>query len=162
MRKIEGPKSLAVVCLNAAFEDASPKGTCILFLTSMFKEGELLSAYTAENKRALTTRVAEQLIDETEKALGISLKDHIEELFIADPIDVAGNMLAYDGMMYGYEQTVTDSVLIRSRNLMADNCIGNLLFAGATAQNGHGYGAAIRVGNIMGELAAAQIKEETK
>ena len=160
--KLEGPKSIAAISLNAANKNASPKGTCILNITSIFKPGEALDAFTNENREELTDNIANQLIEITEKAVKVNLKDHIEEIFVASPLDVIGATQAYDGMMYGYELTVEDSMLIRWKNLEKDNCIKNLLFAGATAQNGHGYGASIRVGYIMGEKAISQIKEESK
>ena len=162
MLGLEGPKSIATICLNTSIPDASPEGTCVLNITGVFKPGEALNGITNENREERSNLIASVLIEETEKAIGVDISSHIEEIFIASPVDVAGNTQAYDGLMYGYEQTVLDSILIRSRNLMADQYIKNLLFAGASAQNGHGYGASIRVGNIMGELAVAQIKEEEK
>ena len=149
---LEGPKSIAAVSLNAAIPDASPEGTCILNITS-------LSGFDNANREAYSNHIADMLIAEVEHALGRNLRDHIEEIYIASPIDVIGNTRAYDGMMYGYDMSARDSMLVRWRNLERDNCIPNLLFAGATAQNGHGYGASIRVGNVMAEIAVKQIKE---
>lgn len=158
--KLDGPKCIAAVSLNAANKNASPEGTCILNITGIFKPGEALEGFTNKNREKYTYYIANQLIDVTSKATKVDLKKYIEEIFIASPLDVIGATQAYDGMMYGYELTVEDSMLIRWQNLDKDNCIKNLLFAGATAQNGHGYGASIRVGYIMGERAISEIKEE--
>ena len=160
--ELEGPKSIAAVCLNAAIPGTSPEGTCTLNITSMFKPGPLLDGFDNANREAYTAQIADMLIAEVERATGADLRGHIEEMFVASPIDVIGNTQAYDGMMYGYELHTLDSMLIRWHCLEEDNCIKNLLFAGATAQNGHGYGASIRVGYIMGTRAIKEIEEESK
>ncbi len=159
MRSFDGDKFMAAVCLNNAIPDCSPKGTTIVSLTAMFKDNAL-DCIDDDNYVDKKNELAYNLIRHFEKATKTSLIPYIEELSVASPATLAANIGSYNGIMYGYEPVLTDTLIIRTVNLKKDHPIKNLLFSGASGHSGHGYGASLRTGYMMGTTAIKEINEE--
>ncbi len=87
-RKLETNNVQATVCLNRAFDDCSPEGTSILYMTSIFA-GDEWSKVSAEDYHKTKTAFAGKMIDNFEKATGIAIRDYIEEIEIAAPMTYA-------------------------------------------------------------------------
>ena len=61
------------------------------------------------------------MIDEFEKALGINIRDSIEEIEVATPATFANYTGAFNGSVYGYEPVPWDSVLPRMMCMNDEN-----------------------------------------
>jgi Phytoene dehydrogenase and related proteins len=151
------PVGQAAVCLNNAVPDCSPPGACILSLTTLFSP-ESWENVKAEEYFKLKERIADELIDEFEKAVGASVRDSIEELEIATPATFARYTGAYGGSVYGYEPSAWDSIMPRLMAMGDEEYIKGLKFAGGFSVRCHGYSSSL----MSGELAAQLVMRDMK
>jgi len=143
------PKGQATVCLNVANPSASPPGTSILYITTLFQPGAWKDV-KPEDYVKVKNEIAKGLIVDFEKATGISVMDHIEEFEVATPQTFARYSRTYNGIIYGYEPESWDSLVPRLMMMNDHYYIEGLEFAGGFGRRAHGYSSAIN----DGELAA--------
>jgi len=141
------PKGQATVCLNAAIPDASPPGTSIVYISTLFRP-EAWKDVKPEDYVRVKNEIAEGLIDDFEKATGIKIKDHIEEIEVATPETFARYTKAYNGNVYGYEPESWDSLVPRLMMMNDHNYIEGLEFAGGHGRRAHGYSSALKDGEM--------------
>lgn len=149
------PKGQATVCLNAAIPDCSPPGTSIIYITTLYKP-EAWKDVKLEDYVDVKNRIADGLITDFENALGVSIKNHIEEIEIATPQTFARYTRTYNGIIYGYEPESWDSLVPRLMMMGDHNYIKGLEFAGGFGRRCHGYSSALK----DGELAALLVLNE--
>jgi prolycopene isomerase len=118
-------------------------------MTTLFT-GDCWAGVEPKDYFKIKSWLAEEMIDEFEKALGVKIRDSIEEIEIATPATFANYTGAFNGSIYGYEPEPWDSVLPRLMCLNDEKYIKGLEFAGGFAVRCHGYSSSLQ----SGELAA--------
>ncbi|MCR5040860.1 MAG: NAD(P)/FAD-dependent oxidoreductase [Clostridia bacterium] len=133
------------VCQNAADEEASPPGTCILTMTTLFSS-DVWGGVAPEDYHAEKDAFAARMISVFEKATGISISHHIEEMEVAAPQTFARYIGSPEGAIYGYKAASWDSILARKLMDGKDSDIRGLYFAGGFGMNLNGYSSAMSSG----------------
>ncbi|MBN2154498.1 MAG: NAD(P)/FAD-dependent oxidoreductase [Candidatus Lokiarchaeota archaeon] len=161
----EGTKELtkshpaqATVCLNKAIPDCSPPGTSILYITTLFRP-ETWANVKVEDYFDLKTELATQLIDDFEQATNITIRNSIEEIEVATPITFAHYTKVYNGVIYGYENDVWDSVVNRLQSMNHEKYIDGLEFCGGFAEQGHGYSSSLDSGRLAALVTLQKLIE---
>lgn len=148
--KLEKWVYLTSICTNVAISDASPKGTTIYSITylpdpSSFKDVDVI------NYQQYKDLIVEHFLNEESKRLGFNLKDHILEIVVETPISISHYVGSYKGVIYGYRHSM--NAHSAAREMMNENFIEGLAFAGSHSTGGDGMAPAISNGHI----AAKQI-----
>ena len=156
--KLARPIGQATVCLNNAIRDCSPEGTTILSMTTLFT-GDCWADVEPKDYFKVKNSLADQVIDEFEKALGLKIRDSIEEIEVATPVTFANYTGAFNGSIYGYEPEPWDSILPRLMCLNDEKYIKGLEFAGGFAVRCHGYSSSLQSGELAALLAYKTYKE---
>lgn len=133
------------VCINAADPDASPEGTCILTMTTLFTS-DCWEKLTAEEYYKTKNEFAEKMVKTFEKATGVNVRDHIEEIEIAAPATFARYMNSPQGSIYGYKESVRDSMFAHKLMDKTYTDISGLEFVGGFGMNLNGYSSAFGTG----------------
>ena len=130
-------------CLNKIIPDCTPEGTCQLFFTT-FVYGNGWDNLKPEEYNKQKNKVALEMIEHCERALGITIQPYIEEIVIAAPQTFARYLNSPQGTPYGYQMTMQDSYILRSsvEARKDDKFIDNLHFVGAATHRGDGYSSA--------------------
>jgi len=151
----------ATVCLNRAFDDCSPEGTSILYMTSIFA-GDEWSKVSAEDYYKTKTAFAEKMIDNFEKATGIAIRDYIEEIEVAAPMTYARYTDAPAGTIYGYEASKEDGIVKRIVFDLIEKGMPGLYFAGGYTARHMGYSPSYTTGNLAAQNAILAMEKEAK
>ncbi len=141
------------------YPEYSPKGKNtlnIIFLQGYDPWKKYEADYFKGNKdayRAEKERMADILIQQVEKTLMPGLSQAIEVKEIATPLTNVRFTSNYRGAIYGWDQTVANSM---PRRLGQTTPIKNLYLSGAWTQPGGGYGACLPSGlQCFGEIMKA-------
>ena len=145
-------------CLNEIIPDCTPEGTCQLFLTTM-THGDVMKDVKPEDYKKFKTKVAKDMIETCEKALGISITPYIEEIEIALPPTFCRYLNTPLGTPYGYMLEKWDSMIPRTVQFAKDQPWDNFLFCGATQERGDGYGCAYYTGEKAAGITIKALKE---
>lgn len=137
-------------CLNEIIPDCTPEGTCQLFLTTAYF-GNGWDDVTPEEYHRLKTETARKMIEDCEKALGISIRPYIEEIVIAAPPTFARYLNTPGGTPYGYQMDPLDTFVQRIAARNQEHFIENLHFVGAATHRGDGYSSAYLSGIDAGQ-----------
>ena len=121
--------SQVTVCLNAALPDCSPKGTTILYFTSLYFSDCFEKAVTEKNYFRLKEELALHYISAFERATGVHIREHIEEIEVGTPLTYAHYTGAPKGSIYGYYTAGWDNMLPRARAIIL------LIFQGILRQS---------------------------
>jgi phytoene dehydrogenase-like protein len=157
--KLEKPAVQATICLNNAIPDCSPEGTTIMSITTLYS-GDCWANIEPKDYFAVKNKIAAEAIDEFEKAVGVNLKDSIEEVEVATPVTFARYTGAYNGNIYGYEPVPWDSIMPRLMSMNDEKYIQGLEFAGGSAVRCHGYSSTLLSGELAALLTYKSIKED--
>ena len=147
------------LCYNIVNPHASPEGTCMMSFTTTYME-DCWAEVDPKDYVATKNRVAEGMIDFYEKATGVHIKDHIEEMAVATPWTFCNYANVPQGAAYGYELRDWDAMMARMKMLGQDYPIKGLKFCGAAGPRGDGFNSAYFCGDLMGKLTLKQMKEE--
>lgn len=128
-------------CLNKVIPDCTPEGTSQLFFTT-FYFGSGWDDVTPEEYNKLKNETAMRMIEDCEKALGITIKPYIEEIVIAAPPTFARYLNTPQGTPYGYQMNRWDAFIQRTVAREKESFIDNLHFVGASTHRGDGYSSA--------------------
>ena len=142
---------IAVTCLNNAIPGASPEGTCIFEITTLF-ESSVWDGVTDETYHQVKTEIGLALVRQFERTLGVSLTPYIEEFEVASPATFANYTGTRGGAIYGYQASVWDSVMPRLLSLYEDQYVKGLQFSGGYAFKIYGYAASLSSGDTAGKL----------
>lgn len=156
---IENSKYAIMNCLNTVIPDSSPEGTCTLFFTTMYY-GDVWKDVKPEDYKKLKVKIAGEIIETCEEALGIQIKPYIEEIVIAAPPTFARYMKTPRGTPYGYQFDMWDSMMMRTMNVAAEEPIKGLRFCGACGERGDGYSSSYISGMNTGMRVVQDAKEE--
>jgi len=147
---------VGVTLYDNIYHEYSPRGKNTVNIMTLQGYGpweRFAEDYFAGNKEAYRKekeRMAEILIQKTEKALLPGLATSIEVKEIGTPLTNVRYTGNYRGAIYGWDQTVNNS---GSNRVGHATPIKNLYLAGAWSRPGHGYGAVIPSGlECFGEI----------
>ena len=151
------PKWVSAICHEngAATKEA---GTCQLSITGLVM-GDAWKNVTPENYFEEKDKLADYLVSMFEDALGVNLRDHIEEIEMVTPETWARYTGAYEGQVFGYEQLPWNSGFMRRvvEDGERQHSIKGLNFVGGCSINTHAYSQGIisgfeRTRKVMKEL----------
>jgi phytoene dehydrogenase-like protein len=154
----ESHPAQATVCLNKAIPDCSPPGTSILYITTLFRP-EIWENVKEEEYFDLKTKFANQLIDDFEKATRVKIRHAIEEIEVASPATFSHYTKVYNGVIYGYENDIWDSVVTRLQSMNYEKYIDGLEFCGGFSMEGHGYSSSLGSGRIAALVTLQKLIE---
>ncbi len=147
------------LCYNVVNPKASPEGTCIVSLTTCYME-DCWSKVEPRDYVATKNRIARQMIERTERRLGLSLIPYIEEFEVATPWTVCRYAQTPQGAAYGYELRDWDSMMPRMMMMREEYPLEGLRFVGASSIRGDGYNSAIFSGDTMAKLTIGDLDRE--
>ena len=150
------PTMQATLCLNSTIPDCSPPGTTIMSFTVVPKP-EAWKGATVENYFSMKSQIADMVIEDFEKATGISIREHIEEIEIAAPPTYARYANAYQGLIYGFETCEWDGILPRVLMMGEEELIKGLRIASAYGARSDGYSSAMLNGRTMALYALEEM-----
>lgn len=157
-----GTESIYIAnCLNNVVPDSSPEGTCTLFFTALCYGDEWGKVSPRDYKKA-KTMVAERMLDDYEKTLGIKLRPYIEEITTTGAPTFARYLGTPTGSPYGYQVTSWDSMLPRQFCQDKENFVPGLYFIGAHGTAVDGFNSSYNSGydTVMRYAFANTEKEE--
>ncbi len=146
-------------CLNKALPGCTPEGTCQLMLTTPYF-GTGWDKVTEDMYEDLKNETAKKMIEDCEKALGISIMPYIEEIVIATPMTFARYLNSPGGTPYGYQVTPSDSFILRGITEKNEMYIEDLHFVGAASKRGDGYSSAYLSGLDSGKAILRKEQEK--
>lgn len=163
-KEYENMKSLdnysqVVVCLNNALPDCSPKGTTILYFTSLYFSDCFSKEVNESNYFELKDDLALGFIETFEKATNTTIKPYIEEIEVATPLTFAHYTDAPDGAIYGYFTADLDNMLPRLMRMYDENYLPGLKFCGGSSVRSSGYNSSYLSGDLAAKLTLADMKE---
>lgn len=148
------------VCLNAINPDASPEGTCMLCMTTLFT-GDYWSKVKPEDYYQEKEKFALHMIDVFEKATGLNIKDYVEEIETASPLTFARFTDTPDGVIYGYLGKRNDGVIARRMEKPGETVKG-LHFAGGFGSLLLGYSSSLSSGRGVAHEVLNNAEETAK
>lgn len=151
----------ATVCLNRALPNCSPKGTTILYMTTLFTE-DAWSKVSEKDYVKMKNEMARGLIKQFEDAVHVNLHDHIEELAIASPITYAHYCLQPQGVIYGYYSQYNDGLMSRIPMAGEDACVPGLRIGGGYGERLDGFPSSYKSGANEGKRTLDDILKEGK
>ena len=160
-KTLEAPKVQAVLCLNNAIPDCSPPGTAIMSTTTLYQPDAWKNVSPRDYVK-VKNRIAHDLIVDLERAIGASLREHIEEIEVATPQTYARYTGSFNGIIYGYEPEPWDSLIPRMMMMGDDKHFDGLEFCGGFAFRCHGYSSAFMSGQTAALLTLRDLIEEGK
>lgn len=159
MKKLGGNYSQATVCLNHADPDCSPKGTTILYITTLFTD-DVWAGMEEKDYFKVKTEIAKKLLEKFEQATGTHVSEHLEELAIATPQTYARYCGHPQGVIYGYESAPRDGLLNRIMSVEEDHFVDGLRICGGFGERLDGFPSSYKSGaNEAGRLLRDMAKE---
>ena len=146
-----GWRNIIAIAPNVVDKDASPEGTSILSLNTVFFENSF-SDYTDKNNYYRDiNEIAQRLIDIFQKYSKISIVNYIEEIEVISPIDVAEVTNNLDGNTFGFRLVNLDNNLPRLLNKNNEKYIKGLEVCSGFDGDFFGYSSSVYVGKIAAE-----------
>ena len=159
MRKIATNEVQATVCLNRAFPDCSPEGTCMMYFTTLYMSDDWANV-KAEDYFKTKDYVADKMIARFERDTGAKIRVHIEEISVDSQMSYARFCGHPQGVIYGYESQYWDGLMPRLQMMAEDHRIRGLRFAGGYSMRLSGYSSAYFSGDISGRQTVGDFKRE--
>ena len=159
MKKIETNEVQATVCLNRAYPDCSPEGTCMMYFTTLYMSDDWANV-KPEDYFKVKDYVANKMIARFEQDTGCRIRDSIEEISVATPMTYARYCGHPEGGIYGYESQYWDGLMPRLLMMAEDHKTRGLRFAGGFSMRLSGYSSAYFSGDITGRQTVGDIKRE--
>ena len=156
--EMENGSLYIVNCLNNVFEDASPAGTCSLFITLPVRADKIPDDLTPDKYKKYKNDIAKDYISRIEKVMNVSIFEHIEEISIATPVSFARYLDTPGGTAYGYILNSWDNLMVRISAEKDDFNIPGLSFCGGHHVRGDGFSSAYITGANAANKAISRIK----
>lgn len=158
MKGLDNYSQVSVV-LNNALPDCSPKGTTILYMTSLYFSDIFDKAVDEKNYFDLKDKIAKGFITRFEEATGTKISDSIEEIEVATPLTYCHYTSTPDGSIYGYYTAGLDNMMARLTTMYDENNLKGLRFAGGHAMRSSGYNSSYLSGDLAAKLTLGDMKE---
>ncbi|HIU99489.1 MAG TPA: NAD(P)/FAD-dependent oxidoreductase [Candidatus Stercoripulliclostridium merdipullorum] len=159
MKKIDTNCVQATVCLNRAYPECSPEGTCMMYFTTLYMSDDWGNVKPEDYFR-VKDKVANMMIDRFEQDTGAKIRDAIEEISVATPMTYARYCGHPEGGIYGYESQYWDGLTPRLLMMAEDHKTRGLRFAGGFSMRLSGYSSAYFSGDITARQTIGDIKRE--
>ena len=159
MKKIDTNCVQATVCLNRAYPECSPEGTCMMYFTTLYMSDDWGNVKPEDYFR-VKDKVANMMIDRFEQDTGAKIRDAIEEISVATPMTYARYCGHPEGGIYGYESQYWDGLTPRLLMMAEDHKTRGLRFAGGFSMRLSGYSSAYFSGDITGRQTVGDMKRE--
>ena len=159
MKKIGNTAAQATVCLNNADPDCSPKGTTIMYMTTLFME-DVWSDVGEKDYFKIKNEVASAMIKRFEDATKTNIHDHIEEIAIATPETYARYCGHPQGVVYGYESQYYDGLMNRIQMVEEDRFVPGLRIGGGYGERLLGYPSSYKSGANEAKRTLADMQKE--
>ena len=159
MKRIDTNCVQATVCLNRAYPECSPPGTCMMYFTTLYMSDDWAKVKPEDYFR-VKDKVASMMIERFEKDTGCRIRDSIEEISVATPMTYARYCGHPEGCIYGYESQYWDGLMPRLLMMAEDHKTRGLRFAGGFSMRLSGYSSAYFSGDITGRQTVGDIKRE--
>lgn len=159
MKKIDTNCVQATVCLNRAYPECSPEGTCMMYFTTLYMSDDWGNVKPEDYFR-VKDKVADMMIDRFEQDTGAKIRDAIEEISVATPMTYARYCGHPEGGIYGYESQYWDGLTPRLLMMAEDHKTRGLRFAGGFSMRLSGYSSAYFSGDITGRQTVGDMKRE--
>lgn len=145
MKQLTNGNQVAIVH-NNAIKNASPAGTCMISLNTVFFDDSFGKSLEKENYYEEIDEIVHRLIEVFEKNTKVRILDYIEEIEIVSPIDNIEISGALDGNTYGYKLTGLDNLLPRLLNSKNEAYIEGLYTCGGFDGDLYGYNSSFASG----------------
>lgn len=149
--------SVIATCKNVVNEEASPLGTSVLTLSTLFFDDCFAFDIDHDNYNDEINKLASEMIDKFEKYTGIRIRGYIEEIDIVSPIDIISMNDCLYGASYGYRLVGHDNLLPRLLNRNNENYIDGLYVCNGFEGDIFGYNSSC----ISGLMAANDMKKDS-
>ncbi len=159
MARFGNTAAQATVCLNNADPDCSPEGTTIMYMTTLFT-ADVWSDVEEKDYFNKKNEVARAMIERFEKATGVNITDHIEELAIATPETYARYCGHPQGVIYGYESQYYDGLMNRIQMVEEDHFVPGLRIGGGYGERLLGYPSSYKSGNNEAKRTLRDMEKE--
>lgn len=159
MKSINTNNALRAVCLNIANPNASPEGTTILCLSTIYTDN-CWADIAPEDYFEAKDMLAARLIANYESATGITIHNSIEELEVSTPVTFARYTSTPQGVTHGYLADDWDSIIPRIMTEETDNDTKGLRFCGGWGTQLNGINAAVASGRNAAYATLYDILEE--
>ncbi len=159
MKKIETNNCLTAVCLNIANKEASPKGTAILCLSTIYTDN-CWADISPEDYYNEKDMLAARLISSYENATGTIIHNAIEEIEVGTPVTFARYTATPQGTIYGYFGDDWDALIPRLMTEAEDCDTKGLRFCGGWGTQLSGISNSIASGRNAAFATLCDINEE--
>ncbi len=143
-----GWRNICAVCPNVISPDASPEGTTILSLNTMFFNDSFEEYTDVSNYYRDLNEIAQRVIETYQKYTRINIASFIEEIDITSPVDVASAVNNLDGNVFGFRLKDYDNALPRYLNRSNEKYISGLEVCGGFDGDFYGYNSNLYAGYI--------------
>ena len=157
MKMVNSGNQISTV-LNNAVKDASPEGTCIVSLNTLFFEDGFDNYIDNERYYVDIYEMAQRLIEVFQKYTKVRIADYIEEIEIVSPINNAAFNDCPEGSTYGFKLSGNDNLLPRILNSNREKYIDGLEIIGGFDGDIYGYNSSL----MSGYTASLEILDETE
>ena len=159
MKKFGNTAAQATVCLNNADPDCSPKGTTIMYMTTLFME-DVWSEVDQKDYFKVKNEIANSMIKRFEAATKTNIHDHIEEIAIATPETYARYCGHPQGVVYGYESQYYDGLMNRIQMVEEEHFVPGLRIGGGYGERLLGYPSSYKSGANEAKRTLADMQRE--
>ncbi len=159
MKSIDTNNSLRAICPNIINADASPIGTTILRLSTIYTDN-CWADVSPEQYFDAKDMLAARLIAKYETATGITIHNSIEELEVVTPVTFARYTASPQGVTHGYLADDWDSIIPRIMTEETDCDIKGLRFCSAWGTQLNGINAVVATGRNAAYATLCDISEE--
>lgn len=152
---------VSATCPDVAIPGFSGPGRCQVNLTAMYSPEAIdRSDLSKHDYETVKEQFADNLINNFEKGIGISIRDHIEEIAIATPVTFSRYAEAFRGNIYGYACTAIDGAVPRTLAQEKERYIPGLDFIGSAGYRAHGYSSVMTNGYQVANVVLAKLGGE--
>lgn len=149
----------ATCILNNADPNCSPKGTTIMYTTTLFTT-DVWKDVKEEEYYKFKNIIARRMLERFEKAVGVSLQEHIEEIAVATPQTYARYCGHPQGVIYAYESLPRDGLLNRIMMIEEDRFVPGLRIGGGYGERLLGFPSSYKSGANEGGRTLKDIEKE--
>ena len=158
MGSIETNNMQATNCLDIVNPEASPEGTSIIYITSLYTEDAWKDVKPRDYFK-LKNQLLRRFVEGYEKALGVRISDCVEEAEVSTPLTFARYIGTPQGTIYGYLAQEWDGLLPRLQTMYTEDATPGLRFCGGHSVRLLGYSATYMSGELAAKLTMKDINE---
>ena len=141
-----GWRDVLAVCPNAIDPSASPDGTCVLSLNTLFFKDTFGEYTDVNNYNRDVNEIAQRVIDVFQKYTKINIANYIEEIDIISPLDSLVLTNNIDGNVFGFRLNQLDNYLPKLLNSENEKYIKGLEICGGFDGDFYGYSSNLYAG----------------